>query len=47
MKPAHHHVVTGFDADGAPTPVMAKITCQKDGEPSIDMPATSARRGTS
>ena len=32
MKPAHHHVVTGFDADGAPTPVMAKITCQKDGE---------------
>ena len=32
MKPAHHHVVTGFDADGAPTPVMAKITCQRSGE---------------
>jgi hypothetical protein len=33
MNKPHRFVVTGVDAAGVPTPVMAKITCQKKGEP--------------
>ncbi|NDC45272.1 MAG: hypothetical protein EBZ55_04170 [Actinobacteria bacterium] len=45
MKKAHRFVVTGVDAAGAPTPVMAKITCQKNGDPFFVHAAVEAVHG--
>lgn len=45
MKPAHRFVITGVDASGNPTPVMAKVTCHGRGEPFFVHAAVEAVHG--
>lgn len=45
MKPAHRFVVTGVDAAGDPTPVMAKVTCEGRGAPLVVHAAVEAVHG--
>jgi len=45
MKPAHRFVLTGVDAAGDPTPVMAKVTCEGRGAPLVVHAAVEAVHG--
>jgi len=45
MKSAHRFVVTGVDAAGDPTPVMAKVTCEGRGAPFVVHAAVEAVHG--
>jgi len=45
VKPAHRFVITGLDAAGQPTPVMAKITCEGRGSSFVVHAAIEAVHG--